>query len=108
MKLRQRLKGRGKHELEEKLEDRGPREPAGKYGGEASDSASHPSSRKSRTPRYVVGSVVDVARMGKKKNGGLVFRVLWNTGEKTGKRKDMLVGGAARALRDFLVVLSRK
>ena len=107
-KLRQRPKGRGKHELEEKLEDRGPREPAGKYGGEASDSASHPSSRKSRTPRYVVGYVVDVARMGKKRNGDLVFRVVWENGQKTWEKKEMLLGGASRALHDFLLVLSRK
>ena len=107
-KLRQRPKGCGKHELEEKLEDRGPREPAGKYGGEASDRASHPSSRKSRTPRYVVGSVVDVARMGKKRNGDLVFRVVWENGQKTWEKKEMLLGGASRALHDFLLVLSRK
>jgi len=52
--------------------------------------------------------VIDVARMGKKMNGGLVFRVLWDTGEKTWEKKEMLVGGAEHALRDFLLMLSRK
>ena len=107
-KLRQRPKGRSKQELKEKLKTRGPVGPVQAKDGKVRGSAPHPSSRAARTPQYEVDYVIDVARMGKKKNGGLVFRVLWDTGETTWEKKEMLEGGAERALRDFLLALLRK
>jgi transposase InsO family protein len=115
-KLRQRKKGLSKQELKKERKSRGPVPACSDDAVSANtprkstrkSKTPHPSPRKSRTPQYEVTRVIDVSRTGKKGNGKLVFRVLWDSGEKTWERAEMFVGGAELALRAFLRILTRK
>jgi hypothetical protein len=72
-KLQQRPRGHSKLELKKERKVSG--------GDVPRVCTPRPSPRKSRTLQYEVSDVVDVHRMGKKDNGSIVFRVLWDAGE---------------------------
>ena len=107
-KLRQRPQGLSKREDKRERKEREPLGSVSEEGMIMRKSKPRPSPRKERVPQYELQKIVDVARMGKKGNGGLVFRVLWETGDKTWEKMTVFDGGGEQALKAFFNTMTRK
>jgi hypothetical protein len=59
-------------------------------------------------PTYEVDRILDVAREGKKRNGPLIYEVLWKVGGTTWETVENFLGGAQYELSVFLETLSPK
>jgi transposase InsO family protein len=106
-KLRSRSGGLDELKVERKLEDMGSDDDVCLQDNNTHDTPP-PFPIEQPPLAYEVVRILDVARQGKKRNGPLIFEVLWKGGETSWEPVDNFLGGAQHELGVFLETMSAK